>query len=96
MNQIEVKVMAWDEKGRQAYGRSASFLLDSSPGNRDGAESDALADASHFRKPGLMVLVRPLYNDNAALDFHEWRSFDGGPFQRCDFNWYGNDPVQKA
>lgn len=48
-----------------------------------------LRRAKRFCKPGLAVIVRPMFNDlyedGVLVGFREWRSFDGGPLEEVKF-----------
>lgn len=75
---VEIIVMAWDKDSGKSYGVRLSHDVIMS-------EEKAQVIAGDFCKPGLCVVVRPKYNDDNDLSFHEFQSFDGGPFKRVEF-----------
>lgn len=47
-------------------------------------DETALRMNEQFIKPGLSLIIRPHHNDEAGLT-HEYRSYDGKPFERINF-----------
>ena len=74
---VHIIVVGWDGERRRIYGDRAEYVLHS--------EEDALESAKVYCKKGLCVIIRPNYNDDDGLSFHEYRSFDGGEFIRVSF-----------
>ena len=76
---VQVIVTEWGPRTRTTAGLRFVETMEQ-------AEEACLYAAEPFRKPGICVIVRPCYNDdNETLSYHEFRSFDGGRFERVDF-----------
>lgn len=71
------------------YGLSLSSQIICWGEDRDHNEKNACAQAGYYCRPGFMVIVRPQYNDSPKINgesaFHEYRSFDGGAFERVSW-----------
>lgn len=66
-------------------------------------DEDAAKDKARARlcAPGVCVIVKPDFNDRdpGHVDgylFHEWRSFDGGPWEYCSFSAQEPGPPSAA
>ncbi len=51
------------------------------------SEDAAVRAAKPFIREGFSVIVRPksVARDKSPKGFHEWRSFDGKPFEKIEF-----------
>ncbi len=92
VNYITVTVAPYvhGREGGRTYGTSAKFDVYTTSDDLANGEANALREAKPFCHNGLCVIVRPRYNHGNSLCYKEWRSFNGGEFEKVVFHLCGN------